>query len=138
MPISLSVYGPCQLLTFSGFIAQSLQTLLGGRITAVIEFVGTQRGHVRVDLRARRRYPAPVHFPIILGNTSAANIAMITTTTIISISVTPASLLFRFCKDRERSSHQGRTRPDTDPRGVDRIREARASCAASISARMAS
>ena len=79
------------------FVAQRLQALLGGRIHAGVQLVRSQRRHISIDLRARRGLPCrgPA-CPIILGSTSAANSAMITTTTIISISVTPACLRFRF------------------------------------------
>src|SRR6202158_567535 len=44
--------------------------------------------------------------PIILGSTNAANSAMMTTTTIISISVTPACRLFLFMAHRPSLLHR--------------------------------
>src|SRR5579863_4201690 len=51
---------PLPVLHRLGLLSQGLQTLLGGGIAAGVQFVRSQRRHVGVDLRARRRYASAI------------------------------------------------------------------------------
>jgi len=71
---------------------QRLQTLLGGRITLVIELVQLERLHHGGDVLLGGDDARIVGAPISFGTTNAARMPMITTTTMISISVKRALL----------------------------------------------
>ena len=81
---------PVPLLDAARLHAQRRQTLFGARIAAGIEMILAQRKLEVFDLLLGRDHAGLVALIQQAGPTTAAKTAMITTTTSISISVTPA------------------------------------------------